>query len=108
MSQIADDANFDHVLNQDALPVLIDFWAPWCKPCQSLSPLLEEIAAENASKFRLVKVNADESQDLAKRFNVRSLPTLVIMSGGETLGRKIGAPSRHMLEQWLKESLSAA
>lgn len=105
MSQAADDSNFDQILGQDGLPVLVDFWAPWCKPCQALGPLLEDVEASNDRRFRLVKVNADESKEVAQRFNVRSLPTLVLLAEGKTVSRKIGNLSRPMLERWLSEAM---
>jgi len=105
MSQAADDSNFDQIVGQDGLPVLVDFWAPWCKPCQVLGPVLEDVEASSDSRFRLVKVNADESKEVAQRFNVRSLPTLVILAEGKTVSRKIGNLSRPMLEQWLSEAM---
>ena len=105
MGQTADDTNFDQIIAQDASPVLVDFWAPWCKPCHALGPILDEAAAASPERFRLVKVNADECATLAKRFNVRSLPTLVILSAGEPVARKIGSLSRSALDQWLNDSL---
>jgi thioredoxin len=108
VAKIADDSNFDDVLNENALPALVDFWAPWCKPCHALSPILDEVESAGDLQFRLVKVNADEATKTAARFNVRSLPTLVLMSKGQAVSRKIGALSRTSLEQWLRESLGAA
>jgi thioredoxin len=108
MAQIGDDSNFDQIVGQGTTPVLIDFWAPWCKPCHALGPILQEVEAASNSRFQLLKVNADECTAVAQRFNVRSLPTLVLLSDGEILSRKIGSLSRSALEQWLNESLPSA
>ena len=104
MSTTADDNNFDQILAESATPVLVDFWAPWCKPCQALTPILEETEAASG-KFRLVKVNIDECEKLAERFNVLSLPTLIIFSGGTPVHRKMGSLSRQALEEWISASL---
>lgn len=105
MSRIADDTNFDEVLAEDTTPVLVDFWAPWCKPCQALAPVLEEIEAANAARIRVVKVNVDASESIAARFNVRGLPTLVLLAKDKPAERKVGNVSRAMLEEWISTSL---
>jgi thioredoxin len=98
--------SFDAIIGEDANPVLVDFWAPWCKPCHALTPILEEVEAAQSGRFRLVKVNAEDCTKLAERFNVRSLPTLVLLSGGETVSRKVGAVSRPALEDWVAAALA--
>jgi len=107
VARIADDANFDAIIGEDSKPVLVDFWAPWCKPCQALTPILEEVEAAESGRFRLVKVNAEECTKLAERFNVRSLPTLVLLVGGNPVSRKVGGVSRTTLEGWIKAGLAS-
>lgn len=105
MSTTADDNNFDQIIAENATPVLVDFWAPWCKPCHALTPILEQTETAAAGKFRLVKVNIDECEKLAERFNVLSLPTLMIFSDGKPIQRKMGSLSRPALEDWIGASL---
>ena len=90
--------NFDEfVLNSDK-PVLLDFWASWCGPCRMVSPLIEEIADERTD-IRVGKVNVDENPELASRFGVRSIPTLVVVKNGQVTNRSVGArPKAQILE----------
>ena len=87
------NSNFEHeVMNSDK-KVLIDFWAPWCGPCQMVLPLIDEIASER-SDIKVCKINVDENPELAKRFRVMSIPTLIVMEKGEVLNRATGARSK--------------
>lgn len=87
----------EEVLNSDK-PVLLDFWAPWCGPCRMLTPIVEEIA-EECSDIKVGKVNVDEQPELAKQFNVLSIPTLVVIKNGQEVNRSIGAkPKEEILE----------
>ena len=81
--------NYEFVVNQNEKPVLVDFWAPWCGPCQMLAPILEEIAAEREDVI-VAKINVDEEMDLARIFRIVSIPTVVLMKNGEKVTTSIG------------------
>lgn len=85
------------------LPVLVDFWAEWCSPCKMIAPVLDDLANEMGDKLKIVKVNVEENRDLASQFSVRSIPTLLVLKGGQVKGQMIGAMSKAAL----KEKLSA-
>lgn len=96
--------NFDSIVN-DSLPVLVDFWAPWCGPCRSLSPIVDEVADELAGKLVVAKCNVDDNQDLAMKFGVMSIPTLVVFKNGEEIDRSVGALPKARLQALLEKHL---
>jgi thioredoxin 2 len=103
----ATDADFAEVAEQSKVPVIVDLWAPWCGPCRMVSPVLENLARTYAGKVKLVKVNVDESQGLARRFQAQSIPTLLLMRDGQVVDRQIGAAPESALRRWLDGALAA-
>jgi thioredoxin 1 len=97
LTVIANDANFDTEVLQSSVPVLVDFWAPWCPPCRMLSPVMDEIAAEKQGAAKIVKVNVDENQELARRFKVQSIPLLLFFKNGELKDQLLGATNKKTL-----------
>lgn len=94
-------ATFDEVISTASKPVLVDFWASWCGPCRALSPIVEEIAAEKAQQLDVCKVNVEEEQDLAMRFQVMSIPTLILFKDGQQVHTMIGsAPKPRVLAEF--------
>lgn len=103
----ADDTSFSSVVEASKLPVLVDMWAPWCGPCQMVSPILERLATEYAGRIKLVKVNADKATRVSQRLGVQAIPTLVLMNGNGELSRHVGAGPERVLRAWLDEALGA-
>lgn len=102
-----ESGSFDrHVLQSD-LPVVVDFWAPWCAPCRSMAPAFEETASRLEPKARFAKLNTDEAQDVATRYGIRSIPTLIVFKGGREVTRQSGAMDPASLRQWLGGALAA-
>ena len=97
-------ANFNDLLNEDA-PVLVDFWAPWCGPCRTLSPIVDEIADDLAGQIKVAKCNVDENQDIAMKYGVMSIPTLVLLKGGHEIARTVGAMPKAKLMAELQAHL---
>jgi thioredoxin 1 len=98
---VVTDSNFDSVVIGSSLPVLIDFWATWCPPCKMIAPFLEEIAEEFDGKAVVCKVDVDQNQSLAMKYNVRSIPTLLFMKNGEIKEQVVGALPKVQLAQKL-------
>ena len=93
MSKIINDQNFDAIA-AEGLPLIIDFSATWCGPCQRLAPIIDELSEEYAGRANVCKCDIDESEDLAVRFGIRSVPTVVFIKNGEVVNRKVGAAKK--------------
>jgi len=101
------DSNFQSEVLESPVPVLVDFWAPWCSPCRMIGPVIEELSAENAGSFKVGKVNIDENNRLAMTYNVASIPTIMIFSGGRPVQQMMGVQPKARLQQALDEAKSA-
>lgn len=99
------DDNFKAEVLESSVPVLVDFWAPWCGPCKALAPALEEIAEEFKGKLKVVKVDIDENPEVPSSYSVRSIPTLHIFKDGESSVQKVGAMSKSALKDMVKQAL---
>lgn len=103
----AGDEDFADIVGKADVSVLVDLWATWCRPCQMVSPALETLAREFAGRIKLVKVDVDSSPAVAARFEVRAVPTLLVMRGGDVVARQAGAPPVPALRHWLTSAIGA-
>lgn len=100
------DSNFQAEVIESDVPVLVDFWAPWCGPCRMVAPVVEEIAKEKGNQLKVVKLNIDENRNTAAQFNVMSIPTLMLFRNGDVAKTVIGAYPKHKLEAELEPALA--
>ncbi len=99
---ILSDADFNKVISESDIPILVDFWAPWCAPCRFVSPVLSEIVNENAGVLKLGKLNVDDHPAVAQRYGITGIPTIILFKDGEPVERIVGALPKQMLEQVLE------
>lgn len=97
--------DFNQVVEKSAVPVLVDFWAPWCGPCRAIAPILEQIAAKYTDKLKIAKINVDEEPSLASRFGIMSIPTLMIFKGGLIVKQVVGLRSAEDLDEMISSIL---
>jgi thioredoxin 1 len=106
INEVTDNSFQAEVLEADT-PVLVDFWAPWCGPCRMVAPVLEEMASERGDQLKIVKLNVDDNQQTAARFEVLSIPTMILFKHGQVAAKVIGAMPKKRLEAELEPALAA-
>ncbi|QEY24397.1 thioredoxin TrxA [Neisseria animalis] len=102
----ATDASFEQDVLKSEVPVLLDFWAPWCGPCKMIAPILDEVAAEFEGKLKVVKINIDENEQTPAQFGVRGIPTLMVFKNGENVATKVGALAKGQLTAFINASIA--
>ena len=104
----AGDDDFTEVVERSALPVLVDVWAPWCRPCRMVAPVVEQLATERAGRMKVAKVNADLAPATSARHRITGIPALLVYANGREIGRTVGALPPEQLRQWVDATVSAA
>ena len=99
------DANFETEVMKSELPVVVDFWAPWCGPCRMIGPSIEALSTEYAGKFKIGKLNSDDNPDVSAKFGIRSIPTLLIIKNGEVVNQLVGALPKEKIAEQLNRAL---
>ncbi|MSQ73997.1 MAG: thioredoxin TrxA [Betaproteobacteria bacterium] len=99
------DSTFEPEVLKSDVPVLVDYWAEWCGPCKAIAPVLEDLAKDYSGRLKIAKVNVDDNQELAKRYNVRAIPTLILFKDGNVQASKLGAMSKSQLTAFLDSNI---
>jgi len=99
------DASFDADVLQSSEPVVVDFWAEWCGPCRMIAPALDEISGALGDKVKIVKLNVDENPNIAAKYGIMSIPTLLLFKNGEIADRQVGAAPKQKLQQWISAAV---
>ncbi|MGB0637313.1 MAG: thioredoxin TrxA [Gammaproteobacteria bacterium] len=102
--QVTDDSFESDVLQSDA-PVLVDYWAEWCGPCKMIAPILDEVASEYADKLKIAKLDVDQNAETAQKYNIRSIPCLMLFKDGDIVATQVGALSKSQLSEFLDQNL---
>ena len=100
------DATFEAEVLQSSVPVLLDFWAPWCGPCKMIAPILDQLAEEYDGKVKIAKMNVDENQGVPAQFGIRGIPTMIVFKDGKNVANKVGALANPQLEAFLNASIA--
>ena len=108
ITKVSDTKTWETDVMQSSLPVFVDFWAEWCGPCRMVSPVVEELASEYDGKVNFVKVNVDEANELASKYNVFSIPTLAIINKGQIVSQQVGAASKESYKNMIDKALENA
>ena len=104
--QEVSEASFEQEVRKSGVPVLVDFWAPWCGPCRALAPVIEELATEYAGKLKVVKVNTDDNIGIAQTYRISGIPTLIVFKNGEPVEQLVGNHKKSMLTEVLNKHLN--
>ncbi|MCK5285468.1 MAG: thioredoxin [Alphaproteobacteria bacterium] len=104
-SVVVTDSNFETEVLKADLPVVVDFWAEWCGPCKTLTPVVEEVAEELVGKVKVVKVNIDDAPETPSKYGIRGVPTLIVFKEGKIIDTRVGGMPKNQLVEWIKSAI---